>query len=149
MDAGLGVTAHAGEFSPANIAAVLRLPGIQRLGHAVYAAEDAYLLEQLAHSGVTVECALACNVVLGAVPSYEDHPIRRFVSCDIPVALATDDPVRVDTTIGREYAVAAALGFSEADLLRFTQNAIKVAFVSRDRRTSLIEELRSPLRPWD
>ena len=121
--AGLGVTAHVGEFSRANLTAALRLPGLQRLGHAVYAAADASLLEQVAQSGATVECALTCNVVLGAVPSYEAHPIRRFVEHGIPVALGTDDPVRVGTTIGREYATAAALGFAPADLLAFTRNA--------------------------
>lgn len=137
-EAGLGVTAHVGEFSPANIAAALRLPGIRRLGHAVYAATSPHLLEAVAQSGVTVECALTCNVVLGAVSSYEAHPIRQMVSYGIPVALATDDPVRVNTTIGREYAVAAELGFTPADLLTFTRNAIEAAFVSEDRRTSLL-----------
>ena len=141
--AGLGVTAHVGEFSPANIAAALRLPGLQRLGHAVYATADADLLELVAQSGATVECALTCNLVLGAVSSYEDHPIRRFVEHGIPVALGTDDPVRVGTTIGREYAVAAALGFAPADLLAFTRNAIEAALVPMDRRASLLEELQS------
>lgn len=141
-EAGLGITVHAGEFSPANIAAALRLPGIRRLGHAVYAATSPHLLDAVAKSGVTVECALTCNVVLGAVTSYKAHPIRRMVSCGIPVALATDDPVRVHTTIGREYAVASELGFTPADLLAFTRNAIEAAFVSESRRIRLLEELR-------
>jgi adenosine deaminase len=141
-DAGLGVTAHVGEFSSVNIAAALRLPGLRRVGHAVYAAMDPRLRDQIARSNVTVECALTCNVVLGAVPSFEDHPIRRFVSCGIPVALATDDPVRIGTTIGREYAVAAALGFTTQDLLVFTRNAIEAAFVSVDRRIGLLDDMR-------
>lgn len=140
-EAGLGVTAHAGEFSPANIAAALRLPGIRRLGHAVYAATDPHLLAAVAESGVTVECALTCNVVLGAVPSYADHPIRQMVSCGIPIALASDDPVRVNTTIGGEYAVAAELGFTPGDLLAFTRNGVAAAFVSEARRASLLKEL--------
>jgi hypothetical protein len=141
-EAGLGVTAHVGEFSPANIAAALRLPGIRRLGHAVYAATDMHLLEAMVESGVTVECALTCNVVLGAVPSYAGHPIRQFLSWGIPVALSTDDPVRVSTTIGREYAVAAELGFTPSDLLGLTKSAIAAAFVSEDRRVNLLNELR-------
>jgi adenosine deaminase len=78
-DAGLGVTAHAGEFSTANIAAALQTPGLTRIGHAVYAARDPHLLDLLAHRGATVECSLSCNVVLGAVSSYEEHPLRQFV----------------------------------------------------------------------
>jgi adenosine deaminase len=143
-DAGLGITAHAGEFSPANVAAALRLPGLTRLGHAVHAATDNHLLEQIARAGVTVECALTCNVVLGAVESYESHPIRQFVAHGIPVALGTDDPVRVATTIGREYAIAAALGFTHDDLIGFTQNATKSAFVAPERRSDLLHE-RQPL----
>lgn len=124
-DAGLGITAHAAEFSTANLAAVLRIPSIRRIGHAVYAARDPRLLEQLAHSGVTVECCLTCNVVMGATTSYTEHPIRQFLAHGIPVTLNTDDPIRVCTTIGREYAIAAALGFSRTELLEVTRNAIQ------------------------
>jgi adenosine deaminase len=141
LDAGLGITVHAGEFSAANLAAALRVPGLRRIGHAVYAAHAPRLLEQVARSGVTVECCLTCNVLLGAVPSYDAHPIRRFVACGIPVTLNTDDPVRVCTTIGREYAIAAALGFSRDDLLAFTRAAVHASFTSVDRKVALLQEL--------
>lgn len=128
-EAGLGITAHAGEFSTANIAAALRVPGLSRLGHATYAASDPQLLEALANSRVTVECCLTCNVALGAISTYDDHPIRKFVDLGIPVTLNTDDPVRVVTTIDKEYAVTASLGFSGDDLLRFTRNAMSASFL--------------------
>jgi adenosine deaminase len=140
-EAGLGVTAHAGEVSTANIAAALRVPGLTRIGHATQAATDPHLLELLATSGVTVECCLTCNVVVGAAPSYEEHPIRRFVECGIPVALCTDDPVQICTTLGREYAVAHALGFSPTELLAFTRNAVQAAFTTPERRQELLTEL--------
>src|SRR5207253_6155415 len=72
--AGLGVTAHAGEISTANIAAALRAPGLTRIGHATHAAADPRLLDLLAHSGATVECSLTCNVLLGTAASYDQHP---------------------------------------------------------------------------
>jgi adenosine deaminase len=59
-----------------------------------------------------LECPLTFTVVLGSARSYDDHPIRRFVEHGIPVTLATNLPMHVCTTIGREYAVAALLGFS-------------------------------------
>ena len=142
--AGLGVTVHAGEFSAANVAAALRLPGLSRIGHAVFAADDPRLMELLADSGVTIECCPSCNVVLGAVPSYEEHPIRRFVAAGIPVALCTDDPMQVCTTIGREYAMAAALGFSEKDLLDFTRNALSVSFAPAGRKERLLAKVDEP-----
>ena len=143
--AGLGITVHAGEFSTANLAAALRVPGVTRLGHAVYAARDPRLLDAMARRDVTVECTLTCNVLLGATPSYEEHPIRQFVAHGIPVTLNTDDPVRVGTTIGREYAIAAALGFSPAELLGFTRNAVQASFTTAARRAVLLSELVLPV----
>jgi adenosine deaminase len=137
-DAGLGVTAHAGEFSTANIAAALRVPHLGRIGHAVYAARDPRLLDLLAESGATVECCLSSNVVLGAVPSYEAHPVRQFVERGIPVALCSDIPVETATSIGREYALAHALGFSVAELAAFTANAIRASFAPLARKAALL-----------
>jgi adenosine deaminase len=139
--AGLGVTAHAGEVSTANIAAALRAPGLTRIGHATYAAADPRLLDLLARSGATVECSLTCNVVLGASASYADHPILRFLEYGIPVALGTDDPVQICTTIGREYAIAHALGLAPAELIGLTRNAIQAAFTTPTRRQALLKEL--------
>ncbi|HLJ82412.1 MAG TPA: hypothetical protein VKT52_13055, partial [Ktedonobacterales bacterium] len=141
-DAGLGITAHAAEFSTANCAAALRVPHLTRIGHAVYAARDPRLLDLLAQSGVTVECSLSCNVVLGAVPSYEEHPIHQFVAREIPVALCSDIPVQIATTIGREYALAHALGFSRDQLLAFTANAVRASFAPPERKTLLLAALR-------
>jgi adenosine deaminase len=139
--AGLGVTAHAGEFSTANIAAAARVPGLTRLGHATYAAADPRLLELLARRGITVECSLSCNVVLGSAASYTEHPIRLFAEHGIPIAICTDNPVQMGTTIGREYAIAQALGFSPSELLDVTRNAVRAAFTTPARRADLLAEL--------
>jgi hypothetical protein len=136
--AGLGITVHAGEFSPANIRSALGVPGVTRIGHAVHAAFDTALLDELGESGVTVECCLTSNVVLGAVPSLEEHPIRSLVDAGIPLTLSSDDPVSLDTTIGTEYELAAGLEFDASDLLRFTRNGISASFTSAERKTALL-----------
>jgi adenosine deaminase len=136
--AGLGVTVHAGEFSTANLAAALHVPGVTRIGHAVYAARDPHLLEMLAKSGATVECCPTSNVILGAVQSYEDLPIRRFMQAGIPITLNTDNPLRLCARIGREYAVTAALGLSHEELLEFTRNAVRASFATASRREELL-----------
>jgi adenosine deaminase len=135
---GLGVTMHAGEFSTANFADALRVPGLRRIGHGTRAVDDGQLLDQLARSGATVECNVSINVLFGVVPSYEAHPIRSFVDADIPVTLNTDNPLRAWTTIGREYAIGAALGFSLSDLAGFTRNAIRASFTAPERKRALL-----------
>lgn len=142
VDAGLGITAHAGEFSTANIEAALRMPGLTRLGHATCAASDSHLLDLIGERGITVECCLTSNVILGATTSYEAHPIRTFVEHGISVALCTDDPVQLATTIGREYALAHALGLSYAQLVECSANAIRASFAPPERKAALLSALR-------
>jgi adenosine deaminase len=141
VKAGLGLAAHAGEFSSANLRAALNIPGITRIGHAVYASSDPEMLEQLLRSGVTVECSLTCNVVLGATESYESHPIRTLVSAGIPVTINTDNPIRTGTTIGQEYAIASELGLTNDELVGCTLNAIRASFAPPERRAEIARAL--------
>jgi adenosine deaminase len=140
---GLGVTVHVGEFATTSVAAALRTPGLRRIGHGTHVADDPHLLDDLARSGVTLECPLTCNVVLGSARAYEDHPIRQFAQHGIPVTLATDLPMHVCTTIGREYAIASRLGFSPDDLRLFTRNAVAASFTTSARQAALFRELEA------
>jgi len=142
-DAGLGITAHAGELSTANIAAAVRMPGLTRIGHGVHAAADPELMRLLVDNGVTLECALTCNEYFGVLPETEGHPLRRLVEAGVAVTLATDNPVQLSTTIEREYAAAASLGMSDAQLAGFTRNAIRAAFTSEERKSAMLNELDS------
>jgi adenosine deaminase len=135
---GLGITANAGEFSIANLRAVLALPGIRRIGHGIFAAFDAALLQEVQDKGVCLECCLTSNVVLGAVRSYEEHPVRRLIEAGIPVTLNTDDPVRFCTAIDREYALALRSGLTQQDLIKATANAILFSFTSPENRSRLL-----------
>ena len=141
VEAGLNITAHAGEIATANIEAALRMPGLIRIGHGTYAHKIPGMLEQLVDRQITVECCLSVNAVMGAVPSYADHPLRKMVDAGVRVALCTDNPVQLNTTIGREYQIAHLLGFSTSELLTMTRNAVKVAFTSEARRNELLDQL--------
>jgi adenosine deaminase len=133
-DAGLGITIHAGEFSTANIAAAAQMPGLTRLGHAVHATDDPRLVELLLEREIVVEVCLTCNVALGAVASLEEHPIRGLHEAGVPVVLGTDNPVQIETTIAREYELAAGLGLDPHEL---TRAAIAAAFTTDERRAAL------------
>jgi adenosine deaminase len=140
-DAGLGITAHAGELSTANIAAAARMPGLTRIGHGVHAAADPELLQLLVDRGVTLECALTCNEYFGVLPDLEEHPLLRLVEAGVAVTLATDNPIQLGTTIEREYAAAAELGLSLDQLTGITRNAIGAAFTSDERKSAMLGEL--------
>ncbi len=140
-EAGLGITAHAGELSTANIAAAAATPGLTRIGHGIHAIENPALVELRLDRDITLECALSCNVLFGVVPSLAEHPLARLVDAGVKVTLATDDPVQVGTTIGAEYAAATSLGLTDGQLLALTRNAVEAAFTTDRRRAGLLAEV--------
>jgi len=78
-EAGLHLTAHAGEWGDAASVRDTRATlGIERIGHGVRAAEDPRFVEELAEAGVTRECCPGSNVFLGVYPSLGAHPIQTL-----------------------------------------------------------------------
>lgn len=138
--AGLGITAHAGEVSPANIAAAARTPGLTRIGHGIHAAYDPALTDLLISRNIALECTITCNTFFGVFPS-PVHPLRTLIEAGVTVTLGTDNPVQLDTTIKKEYAAAAGLGLSRSQLLELSRNAIRSSFTTAERRAQLLAEL--------
>lgn len=106
-------------------------------------ATDPRLLDLVLRSGVTLECCLTSNVVLGAVPSLKEHPIRDLAEVGVPVTLASDNPIRTCTSISRESERAASLGFDIEELLGMTRQAISASFTSPERKQKLLGSVES------
>ena len=128
-EAGLGCTVHAGEWAGADsVRAALELP-VSRIAHGVRSIEDPALVAELAERGIVLECCPTSNVVLGAFPSYEDHPLPRLAAAGVRLTLGSDDPPYFGASIGGEYAVCAErFGFDDAALRELTRTAIDAAF---------------------
>jgi adenosine deaminase len=149
-DAGLGLTVHAGEWAgPASVRAALDLPvPVARLGHGVRAVEDPALVAELAERGTVLEVCPTSNVVLGAYPSYAEHPFPVLRAAGVKVTLGSDDPPYWDASIKGEYGVAAeAWGLDEPALLGITHTAVEGAFVPGDLRAALIARITQPRPP--
>lgn len=141
--AGLGITAHAGEFATVNVQPALNLKGLARLGHGIRIADDDRLLGQVVERRLTLEVCLTSNLVYGNV-RLADHPIRDLVDSGVKVTLNSDCPVRLRTSIAREYRLAAQFGFGERDLLAFTLNALEASFTSPERKAEIRSWLAGP-----
>jgi adenosine deaminase len=142
-EAGLGVTAHAGELAgPESVAAALDHLGVRRIGHGVRAIEDPALVRRIADEGVVLELCPSSNVALGLYPSLAAHPFRRLKEAGVRVTINSDDPPYFRTSLGREYdALAAAQGLATADLVGATRTAIEAAFVDEGTRARLLARL--------
>lgn len=138
--AGLGLTAHAGEFcGPQRIRETIAALKPARLGHGVRAVEDRDLVAGIAERGIVLEVCPGSNLALGVFPDAAAHPLRRFVEAGVKVTLNSDDPPFFSTDLASEYRFAADAGFTEADLLGFTRNALEAAFVDEDTRKRLLD----------
>ena len=144
-DAGLGCSAHAGEWAgPESIRQALALPGVTRISHGVRAVEDPELVAELAERGTVLEVCPTSNVALGVFPDFTRHPFGALREAGVALTLGSDDPPYFGASIGGEYGVAAEhFGLGPADLAALTETALVAAFVDEDTRRRLLERLRS------
>jgi len=108
---GLGSVPHAGEVvGPESIRSALDDLGAHRLRHGIRAIEDEGILRELADRGIVLDTCLVGNVCTGVVPAVELHPLPHLVRGGVVCSLSTDDPAMFDTSLEREYDLAASLG---------------------------------------
>lgn len=141
-EAGLGLTAHAGEWrGPQSVRDALSL-GVTRIGHGIRAIEDAALVRDLAERQVTLEVCPGSNVALGVVPGWSAHPIARLADAGVRVTVSTDDPPFFHTTLTLEYQrLADAFGWAEAEFRQMNLWAVDAAFCDETTKTRLRKEL--------
>jgi adenosine deaminase len=130
-DAGLRLTAHAGEAAgPESVWDAVRHLRAERIGHGVRAAQDPRLMSHLAEHRITLEVALTSNVQTRAAASYAEHPVRVLLRHGVPVTLNTDNPRASGTTLAREYDLAAArAGLTDDDLAAVARHAQAASFL--------------------
>lgn len=123
-DAGLRLTAHAGETDgPESIRAALEI-GAERIGHGIRAVDDPELMRRLRAERIPLEVCITSNVRTGAVPSLAAHPVRRLFDAGVPITLNTDDPGVFETDLRQEFALARdVFGFSENELAGIAEAA--------------------------
>ena len=142
-DAGLGLTAHAGEFGgPDSVRDALDHLGVRRIGHGVRSIEDPVLVQRLVREGIVLEVCPASNIALAVYSDYERHPLRRFYEAGVRVTLNSDDPPFFHSTLANEYEIAANhFGFDQVMLDQCTRTALEAAFVDDTTRQRLMKRL--------
>jgi adenosine deaminase len=146
--AGLGLTAHTGEFgTAADIRACVEQLGVTRIGHGLSAANDPGLMQELAACQIHLEICQTSNVRLERVLSYSSHPLRTFWQHQIPLSLNSDDPGLFGSGLTQEYLKATEhSGLRLSDLHRVVQHSLDAAFLPPVRKRQLNAEIN---RHWE
>lgn len=89
---GIKRKAHVGEFSDAkSVRRFVEFFELEEVQHGIGAAQDDAVLQFLKDRNTRLNITPESNVMLGAVKSLEEHPIKKIVEAGVRVSISTDD----------------------------------------------------------
>jgi len=138
-DNGLRLTAHAGETAgPESIWGAINLRA-ERIGHALTAAQDPDLVEELAQSQIPVEICITSNLRTGCCKNVAEHPVKNYFEHGLMITLNTDDPAMFGTTLSREYQLAQqTFGFTDEHLRELARNSFEASFLPAEKKLEFL-----------
>jgi adenosine deaminase/aminodeoxyfutalosine deaminase len=147
-NAGLRLTAHAGEtVGPEGIWGALNI-GAERIGHGLSAQYDAELTEVLAERQVPIEICITSNVRTGSCASLPEHPVRRYFDSGLMITLNSDDPTLFGSDLSGEYQLAESeFQFTPEQLRELASNSIEASFLPPARKVALLRAVEAVDHP--
>ena len=139
-DAGLLSTPHAGELDgPNSVIAALELLGANRIQHGVRAVEREGLLDRLADRGVCLDVCPTSNVLLGVVPSFEEHPLPQLLAAGVRVSINADDPLLFGPGLLEEYVLCRdTFGLDDLEMARIAAASIECSGACPDTKATAL-----------
>ena len=131
QEAGLKVTIHTGEDTPASfVIDTIRLANPDRIGHGIHILEDPAAVDLVRERGLTLEVNPWSNYLTSSVPRIEDHPLKKLFDLGVRVTVNSDDPEVLETNLNNEYRIAhEILGMSFDDLAVCNRHAYEASFI--------------------
>jgi aminodeoxyfutalosine deaminase len=141
-EAGLRLTAHAGEtVGPESIWAALNI-GAERIGHGLTAIEDPELMEVLAERQIPIEICISSNVRTGCCLPAALHPVRSYFDAGLMITLNSDDPAMFESDLEAEYLLAQReFGFSAEHLRELAANSFEASFLPAEEKVKYLHRL--------
>jgi adenosine deaminase/aminodeoxyfutalosine deaminase len=143
-EAGLRLTNHAGETTgPEAIREAISI-GSERIGHALSAAQDFNLLQDLKERKLPLELNPTSNVRTGECRSFADHPLRRYFNLGLLVTLNSDDPAFFCSDLANEFLLAhTEQGFAREELRQLAVNSIRASFLPENEKTAWLARIET------
>jgi adenosine deaminase len=135
-EAGLKVTVHTGENTPASsVVETIRAVHPDRIGHGIHIIEDMDAVELVKAEGITLEVNPWSNYLTNSVRTIEEHPLKRLFDLGVKVTINSDDPEVLETNLNNEYRIAhEILGMSLQNILACNRYACEASFLPEAER---------------
>jgi adenosine deaminase len=148
-EAGLALTAHAGEVAGAGRVREVLDFGVRRVAHGVTAIEDAALLDLLRARDITLDLCPTSNVQAGVVASLEEHPLGELHRAGVSVTVSTDDLTVTGTSLSEELARCSdALNLTSEELAAIALNGFERAFAPPAVMAPLVADASRAWHAW-
>jgi adenosine deaminase len=130
-EAGLRVTIHSGENTPASaVVDTIRTVHPDRIGHGIHIIEDMQAIELVRERGITLEINPWSNYLTNSVRTIQEHPLKKLFDLGVRVTINSDDPEVLETNLNNEYRIAhEVLGMSFEDIMTCNRYACEASFL--------------------
>ena len=141
-EAGLKVTIHTGEDSPASfVKETIELADPDRIGHGIHSIDDMNVVELLKERDITLEVNPWSNYLTSAVPTIDGHPLKKLFDLGVKVTINSDDPEVLETNLNNEYRIAhEILGMSLDEIYTCNRYAYEASFIPETEKKRVWEK---------
>ena len=124
-----------------------------RIGHGVSILEEdgwETTLQTMKENDIPVEILLTSNEQILNI-SGPEHPAFVYLTYDVPVILATDDPGVFNTNLTQEYVLFTLNhpDVSYEEIREINMNSIRYSFLSEDEKSELLARLDDALKAFE
>jgi adenosine deaminase len=142
-DAGLFVTAHAGEEGPPRyVWEALDVLGVGRIDHGNRSLEDPALVGRLARERMALTVCPLSNLRLRVIDDLTHHPLRRMMDQGLVVTLNSDDPAYFGGYVNDNFrAVSDALRLTRDEVTAIVRNSIQASLMTASAKREALAEI--------
>ena len=140
-EAGLKVTVHSGEETPAAaVVETIQAVAPDRIGHGIHIIDDPAAVELVKQHDITLEVNPWSNYLTNSVARIEDHPLKQLFDLGVRVTINSDDPEVLETNLNNEYRIAhEVLGMSLDEIATCNRYAVEASFLPQDVRSAVLD----------
>ena len=142
-NAGLKVTAHAGEEGPPEyVHEALDILKVDRIDHGNRLLEDDSLIARVRDEQLTLTVCPLSNLSLCVVDRLTDHPMKRMLDLGLKATMNSDDPAYFGGYVNENYRqTAAALELTQEHIVTLAKNSFTGSFLSEADQASHLAEI--------